>query len=122
MDREVNHGVLADYYQAKIVADETLHRVSANPASNLVGLDLRPGTLADGPAGKISLGKTPTVGGSISRAGVAKTIDALLAAEGLKSAWLDLLQGDHEVEQAVETAIRDGVTSIEGEPVTKEKI
>lgn len=115
---KVNNGVLANYYKAKIAADEALYEASRK-SSSLVGIDLRPGTLSDEPAGKISFGKTSTVGlnSKVSREAVAQTADVLLATDGLKNTWLDLLDGDEEVESAVQKAVQDGVDSAEGEPI-----
>ena len=116
--RNVNEGVLAKYYQAKISADETLYSVSRR-SSTLVGIDLRPGTLTTEPAGKVTLGKTPRAVGSVSRESVAKVADALLAAEGVKNSWIDLTDGDEEIDAAVSRVIREGVDAADGDPVSK---
>ncbi|KAH7150396.1 hypothetical protein B0J13DRAFT_288067 [Dactylonectria estremocensis] len=115
---KVNNGVLANYYKAKIAADEVLYNVSKK-SPTLIGLNLRPGTLTLDPAGKVTLGKTDTVGSkaTISRESVAQTASALLAAEGVKNAWLDLLTGDEEIEAAVQRVVRDGVDAAEGEAI-----
>lgn len=113
---KVNHGVLADYYKAKIAADEALYEASRKSTS-LVGLCLRPGTLTAEPAGKIELGKTANVKGSASRATVAETAAALLAADGVKTSWLDLLDGNEDVATAVNKAVKDGVDAAEGEAI-----
>lgn len=117
-NKKVNHGVLATYYQAKIAADEALWETS-NKSSTLVGIGLRPGTLTDDAAGKIQLGKVPGVKGNVPRATVATVADALLAAPGIKNTWLDLLEGDGDVEAEVERVVRDNVSSVEGEPIAK---
>uniref|UniRef100_A0A0B7K1D1 Uncharacterized protein n=1 Tax=Bionectria ochroleuca TaxID=29856 RepID=A0A0B7K1D1_BIOOC len=98
-NESVNHGVLANYYKAKIVADEELYRASRrNP--HLVGINLRPGLLTDDPVGKVA--------------------DTLLAAEGIKNTWLDLYDGDEEIEDAVKRVVQAGINVAEGEPVYSE--
>ncbi|KAG5932195.1 hypothetical protein E4U53_001442, partial [Claviceps sorghi] len=115
-NRDVNHGVLATYYQAKIAADEALYQASARSPA-LVGISLRPGMLTDGPARGVELGKTAHVRGDTSRATVAAAADALLAAEGVSSAWVDLLDGQEDLGAAVARVIRDGVDAAEGEDI-----
>ncbi|KAF7553566.1 hypothetical protein G7046_g7078 [Stylonectria norvegica] len=112
----INNGALADYYKAKLAADEVLYETSKK-SSKLVGIDLRPGTLTDEPASKVALGKTQELSGKVSREAVAQTADALLAAEGVKNSWVDLLDGSEEVEAAVERVVREGVDAAEGEDV-----
>jgi len=116
--KKVNEGALANYYKAKLPADETLYNVSRK-SRTLVGIDLRPGALTTDPAGKVTLGKTPRAVGSVSRESVAKVADALLAAEGVKNSWIDLTDGDEEIDAAVSRVIREGVDVAEGEPVFK---
>lgn len=69
------------------------------------------------PAGRIEFGKTARLNGQVSRESVAQTADALLAADGVKNSWLDLLDGDQEVEAAVTKAVRDGIDTSEGEAI-----
>ncbi|KAK1249437.1 hypothetical protein MKX07_002953 [Trichoderma sp. CBMAI-0711] len=114
--KSTNLGSLATYYQAKLAADEVLYAV-AKQSPTLVGIDLRPGTLTDEPKGKVTLGKTKNVKGSVPRATVAHVADALLAAEGVKSGWLDLLQGDDDIDEAVSAVVREGVDAAEGEDI-----
>lgn len=115
-NKKVNFGILATYYQAKIAADEAMYE-ACKKSENLVGICLRPGTLSDEPAGKISLGKLPHVKGNVPRETVAQVADALLAAEGIKNTWLDLLSGDDEVETAVGRCVKNGVNTAEGEAI-----
>ncbi|KND90015.1 hypothetical protein TOPH_05390 [Tolypocladium ophioglossoides CBS 100239] len=115
---KVNHGVLADYYKAKIAADEALYEASRK-SSSLVGLCLRPGILTEEPAGKIEFGKTAHVKGNVGRATVAETAAALLAVDGVKNSWLDLLDGNEDVTTAVNKAVKDGVDAAEGEAVSE---
>ncbi|KAM5347888.1 hypothetical protein ACJ41O_007712 [Fusarium nematophilum] len=112
----VNNGVLTNYYKAKIEADEVLYRVSKK-SPTLVGINLRPGTLTTEPAGKVELGKTAHLTPAISREAVAQVASALLAADGVKNTWLDLLDGDEEVSAAVERVVRDSVDAAEGEEI-----
>lgn len=112
----VNNGVLATYYKAKIAADEALYETSKK-SDTLAGICLRPGTLSSEPAGKVSLGKNEHVKGNIPRESVAKVADALLAADGVKNSWIDLLSGDEDVQQAVDRVVREGVNSAEGEAI-----
>jgi nucleoside-diphosphate-sugar epimerase len=114
---KVNNGVLANYYRAKIVADEELYKASRASNGGLIGIGLRPATLTAEPAGKVVLGKTPSVYGNASRETVAKTADALLAADGVKNSWIDLYDGDEDLEQAVKRVVKEGIDTAEGEPV-----
>ncbi|PHH84820.1 hypothetical protein CDD83_1326 [Cordyceps sp. RAO-2017] len=115
-DRSVNNGALATYHKAKIAADEVLYETSKKSAS-LVGICLRPGTLTLEPAGKVELGRTAHVKGNVSRASVAETAAALLAADGVKNCWLDLLDGKEDVASAVHRVVADGTDAAEGESV-----
>ncbi|KAF4126944.1 Nucleoside-diphosphate-sugar epimerase [Geosmithia morbida] len=115
-NKQVNHGPLARYYQAKLSADEVLYQVS-KASSTLVGIDLRPCQLTLEPAGKVELGKSSHAAGLVSRESVARVADALLAAEGVKNTWLDLADGDEDIDAAVERVIREGVDAAEGDPV-----
>lgn len=65
----------------------------------------------------MELGKTGHVNGNASRATVAAVADALLAAEGVGSAWLDLQDGQEDLGAAVERVVRDGVDAAEGEDI-----
>lgn len=86
-------------------------------SKTLTGICLRPGTLTDAAAGHISLGKLPSVKGNIPRETVAQVADALLAADGIKTSWLDLLSGEDEIEAAVDRCVKNRVNTAEGEPV-----
>ncbi len=117
-NNKVNYGVLATYFQAKIVADEVLHETTKK-SPHLVGIGLRPGTLTDDPAGNIEFGKTAHLKGTVPRETVAQVADALLGADGLKSGWYDLLAGDDKIDTAVSKAIKDGIDTAEGEAIYK---
>ncbi|KAL7942579.1 hypothetical protein V8C42DRAFT_148513 [Trichoderma barbatum] len=114
--KNINFGVLANYYKAKLAADEVLYEVSKK-SPTLTGIDLRPGRLTEAPKGKVTLGKNERVHGSVSRDTVAHVIDALFAAEGVKSGWVDLLEGDDDINEAVAAVIRDSVDAAEGEEI-----
>lgn len=108
------------YYTAKLAADEALYRLSRKRQDGFEAIDLRPGTLTEEEGGGVALGQTDT-SGKVSRKSVARVTDALLAREGgVGSRWLDLLDGDEEVDAAVERVVKDNVDVVEGEPVTKE--
>ncbi|KAK4154003.1 hypothetical protein C8A00DRAFT_14862 [Chaetomidium leptoderma] len=111
----INNEVLPHYYRAKVAADEVLYAVSKERGSGFVGINLRPGTLTLEPAGRVELGKTRQSTGSVSRESVARVADLLLATDGVKNTWLDLLDGEEETEKAVERVVKDGVNAAEGE-------
>lgn len=114
--QELNSKILPHYYKAKVEADYVLYEVSKERGSNFVGIDLRPGTLSDEPSsGKVELGKTKSKSGDVSRESVAKVADLLLASEGVKNSWLDMLDGEEQLEDAVERVVQDGVDAAEGE-------
>ncbi|KAK2480265.1 hypothetical protein H9L39_09639, partial [Fusarium oxysporum f. sp. albedinis] len=100
--------------QAKLAADEVLLQ-NSSLRSDFSGISLRPGILSDEPAGKVELGKTKTSRGNVSRASVVKTIVSLLENQNVKSPWLDLLDGDHDVNVSVERIASTGVDAAEGE-------
>lgn len=115
-DKAVNYGILATYYQAKIVADEVLYEVGKKSAT-LTTIGLRAGTLTDNPPSNISLGKIDNVKGKVSRVTVAQTTDALLAADGVKTSWLDLIEGTATIDAEVSRVVSAGEDSAEGEAV-----
>lgn len=115
---KVNYEILPTYYQAKIAADEALYQASKmRGPSSFAGINLRPGTLTMEPAGKVELGKTKGSGGNTSRETVAKVADLLLASEGVGNVWVDLLDGEEDMEAAVQRVVKEGVNAAEGEPV-----
>ena len=76
---------------------------------------LRPGSLTDDEgSSKISLGKT-RARGKVRRANVAKVAAELLETQA--NGWLDLLEGDEEIEAAVQRVEKEGVDCVEGEDV-----
>ncbi|KAK4182296.1 hypothetical protein QBC35DRAFT_396237 [Podospora australis] len=112
---DVNNNALPHYYKAKLAADEELYRVSKDKGDKFVGINLRPGTLTLDPPSKVELGKTKGSKGDVSRATVAHVADALLAADGVKNAWIDLLEGDEDIQGAVTRVVKEGVDAAEGE-------
>ncbi|KAK0649063.1 hypothetical protein B0T16DRAFT_409349 [Cercophora newfieldiana] len=113
---ELNTKILPHYYKAKVEADEVLYKVSKERGSGFVGIDLRPGTLTDDPSsGKVELGRTKTSSGKVSRESVAKVADSLLASEGVKNTWIDLLDGEEGIDAAVSRVVSEGVDAAEGE-------
>lgn len=110
---------LAAYYRAKIGSDEALYRAS-RARRNFVGINLRPSTLTDEPAGKVELGK-PTSRADTSRASVAAVAALLLEKEGVRNGWYDLVDGDEEAQAAVDRVVKDRVNAADGDPVYLEK-
>lgn len=96
-----------------------LYEESAKRGKDFIGINLRPGTLSLDPAGKVELGKTKTSRGKVSREAVARVSAALLEAEGVKNSWIDLLDGDEEIDEAVQRVVSEGVDAAEEDPVYK---
>lgn len=115
--QDVNNRILPDYYRAKLAADEALYAASKERGSGFIGINLRPGTLTLEPAGKVELGKTKQSSGNIGRESVAKVADLLLASEEIGNTWLDLLDGEEDMEKAVERVVKEKVNAAEGEEV-----
>lgn len=113
---DINNNVLATYYQAKIAADEALHKAAKKRGPDFAGINLRPGTLTTEPAGKVELGKTKTSKGNASRESVAQVAALLLETEGVKTSWIDLLDGEEDPTEAVQRVVREGIDATEGEP------
>ncbi|KAK3313050.1 hypothetical protein B0H66DRAFT_569428 [Apodospora peruviana] len=113
---KVNKQVLPTYFQAKVAADYTLYEV-AKKRESFAGICLRPGTLSDEPAGPVELGKTKLSTGKVSRESVARVADLLLANKDVKSAWVDMLDGDEKIADAVERVVKEGVDASEGEKI-----
>ncbi|KAL3435870.1 hypothetical protein BDV09DRAFT_184663 [Aspergillus tetrazonus] len=122
--RNVFDNVLPTYAKAKLEADEFLtahaavrnRQSAAGKAGRLDAICLRPGLLTDEPAtGRVTLGKTKSEG-KVSRENVARVADVLLAKDGSKG-WVDLLDGEEEIGDAVERVVREGVDVVEGEDV-----
>lgn len=77
-------------------------------------IDLRPTTLSDEPAtNKVELGKTG-FGTTIPREDVAIAADKLLAQSDAKG-YLDLVDGNTPIDEAIESAANSKVNAIDGE-------
>ncbi|KAL9638206.1 MAG: hypothetical protein Q9204_001580 [Flavoplaca sp. TL-2023a] len=112
--QEVNNGVLKPYYPAKLASDECLTAV-ASRRKDLHAIVLRPGYLTDDEAiGKVSLGKT-NARGRVARGDVAAVAAELLDSDA--RGWLDLLQGEEDIADAVRRVIKEKVDCVEGEDV-----
>ncbi|EMT70435.1 hypothetical protein FOC4_g10008885 [Fusarium odoratissimum] len=111
---EMQSGDLSGYCKAKLAADEVFLQ-NSSLRSDFSGISLRPGMLSDEPAGKVELGKTKTSRGNVSRASVVDPIVSLLENQNVKSSWLDLLDGDHDVNVSVERIASTGLDAAEGE-------
>ncbi|KAK7986907.1 hypothetical protein PG988_001895 [Apiospora saccharicola] len=115
--QQMKQGPLAKYYEAKVAADQVLYEEGKKRGGDFAAICLRPGTLSDEPVGKVSLGKTDKYGGvKASRASVAHLTALLLEKEGVRSCWLDMLDGEEEPETAVDRCVREGVDCAVGEP------
>ena len=110
-------GSLSRYHAAKLAADQALFEIARDDKikGKWTALDLRPGTLADEELeGPVELGRTKESKGKVGRKTVASVVDALLASEGFRTCALDLLGGGEGVEDAVERALKERVTSFDG--------
>lgn len=108
---------LPTYADAKLAADEYLVAAAKKRGHGFRAINLRPGLLSEEPSrGKVQLGRTKTYGGKASRELVAQTAVELLAS-GYRGGWLDLLDGEEGLKEAVERVTREGVDVIEGEDV-----
>ncbi|KAL8393267.1 hypothetical protein RB595_003160 [Gaeumannomyces hyphopodioides] len=126
--RHLAEVALPRYYEAKLAADEVLHREGrrAGRQRDFVAVCLCPGTLTDQPAGPVDLGRTATATGGVSRASVAEVAAALLElddeqAGGVQNSWLDLLEGGEDVRVAVARVARERVDAAPGDPVFEEE-
>ncbi|KAK6359312.1 hypothetical protein TWF696_000475 [Orbilia brochopaga] len=116
----VNTKVLADYYKAKVDADEYLlarARAARAAGRTFFDIDLRPGTLTDDEGGEgVLLGKTSSRG-TVSRTDVARVTAELLETE--YRGWVDLLKGTDDVREAVRRVVEDKVDCVEGEDLDR---
>lgn len=114
--QEVNAGVLKNYYVAKLAADECLVAAAKERGEGFQAICLRPGSLTDEPAGgKVGLGKTGARG-KVRRGDVAKVVVGCLMNERVRG-WVDLLEGEEGIEEAVERVGREQLDCVEGEDV-----
>ena len=114
--KEVNAGVLKNYYAAKLVADEYLVAAAKERGEGFQAICLRPGSLTDEPGkAKVSLGKTGARG-QVRRGVVAEVLMRCLESEVVRG-WVDMLEGEEEIGEAVERVERGGLDCVEGENV-----
>ncbi|KAI9889931.1 MAG: hypothetical protein M1814_004654 [Vezdaea aestivalis] len=110
---------IPDYSQAKISADhyftaQLKDKYKSDPSFQ--GIILRPGTLSDDlETHKVSLGRS-SAAGSISRGDTAEVAVQLLESEDTRG-WYDLLQGDVSIPDAIADCVKNGIDSVEGEPI-----
>ena len=113
---QVNQGALKNYHVAKLAADQALTSLGRRRGEGFAAISLRPGTLTDVDAGgRVRMGKIGSRG-TMRRGNVAR-----VAAEVLekveRSCWLDLLEGEDSVEEAVGKCVSEGVDCVKGEDV-----
>lgn len=120
--QKMNTTALANYYKAKLVADDWLTVLGEKRIKEgddkFQYIDLRPGGLNNEPAsGKVELGKSRAKGW-VSRADVADVGVRLLERDDTRG-WFDLLGGEEPIEEAVERVVREKINSMEGEDIEK---
>ncbi|KAJ5963757.1 uncharacterized protein N7479_003633 [Penicillium vulpinum] len=120
---KTNTEVLPTYAKAKLEADEYMTALAAQrkrapgSAPPFQAINLRPGILTDQPATrKVDLGITPKARGSVTREDVAIVADQLLARADTEG-WIDLVNGEEVVEEAVGRVAREKVDAVAGEDV-----
>ena len=119
--QRINSEVLPDYYKAKVDADEYLAALAKkrnDKDPQFQAINLRPGILLDDPAtGKVIAGKTPSRG-KVCRGDVAAVAVALLKKNDC-SRWIDLLEGDTDIDTAVDKVVQERMDCIEGEDLDR---
>ncbi|KAK2020582.1 hypothetical protein LX32DRAFT_576694, partial [Colletotrichum zoysiae] len=118
-DAQAVNQKLANYFGAKVAADEALWRESRTRPHDFAGVSLRPGTLTEAPAGGVELGRTEGAKGSSSRQSVAEVAALIAENDGFATSWVDHLDGDEDPEAAVDRVARDKVDVAEGEDFYK---
>jgi hypothetical protein len=116
-----NTEVLPTYAKAKLEADEYMTALAARRKQDasrpFQAINLRPGFLTEEPATrKVELGITPKGRGTVTREDVAIVADLLLARDDVEG-WIDLVNGDVPVEEAVEKVAKEKIDAVEGEDV-----
>lgn len=118
---QVNTEKLPTYAKAKIDADQYMTALAAKrkadkSARPFQAINLRPGFLTDQPATRmVDLGRTKGTG-SVTREDVAIVADQLLARVDVEG-WIDLINGDLPVDEAVEKVAKEKKDAVEGEDV-----
>ncbi|KAK2037348.1 NAD dependent epimerase/dehydratase [Colletotrichum somersetense] len=118
-DAQAVNQKLANYFRAKVAADEVLWRESRTRPHDFAGVSLRPGTLTEAPAGGVELGRTKGAKGSSSRQSVAEVAALIAENDGFATSWVDHLDGDEDPEAAVDRVARNKVDVAEGEDFYK---
>ncbi|KAF4459227.1 hypothetical protein FALBO_14010 [Fusarium albosuccineum] len=114
--KKVNSTFLARYYEAKVAADEALV-LEAKKRDGLTAVSVRPGGLTEKEEGGVILGQTKKARGMTTRATTARVTASVLEKEAVKGRWLDVLDGEEDLETAVERYVRDGTDCAEGEGI-----
>lgn len=123
--QKTNNEVLPTYYKAKLAADEVLtvlakERYEQEAQKNVpaderfCGISLRPGGLTEEKAGGVKVGKIG-VGGKTSRATTAHAVVAALES-GVKG-WVDVIDGEEDVTEAMERLVEEGIDAADEEDV-----
>lgn len=126
----MNNEILPHYYKAKVAADEVLTVLAKErfdeeakkgipENERFAGISLRPGTLTDQPAGGVTVGKINSRGDT-NRATVAETVASILGTEGARG-WIDVLDGDEDVNVGVKRLVKEGIDNVEGEDFEDQK-
>ncbi|KAJ9644744.1 hypothetical protein H2199_003707 [Coniosporium tulheliwenetii] len=112
--QKTNQGALKNYFEAKVTADEVLTACALKRKDFVAAGDV------DGGAGREGAIGEDEGGGTTSRASVAEAIVACLENERARG-WLDILDGDEDIKEAVERCAREGVDCVEGEDLERIK-
>ncbi|KAK2002478.1 NAD dependent epimerase/dehydratase [Colletotrichum falcatum] len=119
-DAQAVNRKLANYFEAKVAADEVLWRESkARRPHDFVGVSLRPGALTEEPAGGVELGRTKESKGSSSRESVAQVVALIADSDAFATSWVDHLDGDEDPKAAVDRVAKDKVDVAESEEFYK---
>ncbi|KAM5355329.1 hypothetical protein ACJ41O_001975 [Fusarium nematophilum] len=114
--KKVNTTFLARYYEAKVAADEALFE-EAKKRDGFTAVSVRPGGLTEKEEGGVVMGQTKKARGMTTRATTARAAALLLEREGVKTRWLDVLDGEEDIETALERCVSEGTECAEGEPI-----
>jgi len=120
--QHVNKNVLPRYFEAKVEADEHLAALAKKRADSgdtaFQEINLRPGSLTDSAAtSKVKLGKTSSRG-SVSREDVAEVAAALLVRDDTRG-WYDLLEGEDDIDSAIDQLVKEGHDGTAGEDLQR---
>lgn len=113
--------ILPTYAAAKLEADEYMTALAAKRKQEdprpFQAINLRPGGLKDDPATrKVELGITGQAKGTVTREDVAIVADQLLARADVEG-WIDLVNGNVDVEEAVEKVAAEKIDAAAEEDV-----